>query len=696
VSADSYSVSTTIEPEASASIASNHIRLEAIRRYLGCWHGWYWALVPLLATVAYGTVLRVGFLADDFFQLNNASARGIDPFWEIRAFDGGYLRPVGTTLIYQVGWALWGYNPLPYHAVGLAAHAASSLLLGLWLFVVSRKRALGWLAAVLFAVFPLHAEAVAWVATQYDAFSVLFTVASLFCFTLWWSRNTSYSKGKWWLYVISWVLFFLAVFTKKSVFTFVPMFTFSAWLAAAPIGRKEWRRLLLASGAFLIPVVLNVGIRYAKLGTLGGYAGARNDYLDFAWDYLAACMRRLLAPLNLAIFGNSWVQIVGMLSTLGLLVGLTLYGRDHRRLLLLAGVWIALTLFPVLNLAYASDEYQHRLLPATVLNVPEGLDNLQQSRHLYVVSAGFLVGVAVLIYSALVRAGRFRLLAVGLVASLVVVSAGVCWVQLRPWHTASVQVSELEERLLKAIPPDARPNGMTWYADRIPYKYEGVSLLVSGLGIARAFSGGDYPRIVRVADATQAPIADDPHDAFAIRFRYDDATARFVPDYLAGITDETDPPAAASNGNMRIWDFRQCHEDIVSHWHADHATSRCEPGAGLVISPRGGDSQLTGGPISLAAGASKSSFIRLRVATRYGAMDSGGKPFCQWYWKGPGAEFSEERSQSMPLKMDGVSHVYWTFLPTGQVMQDLSQLRFDPVNAEVRTEIEWIAVDVVK
>ena len=66
---------------------------------------WYWALVPLLAIVAYASVLRMGFLADDFFQLYEGHKRGKDFWWSFPTPQGpvGFVRPVGVMLIYQLG-----------------------------------------------------------------------------------------------------------------------------------------------------------------------------------------------------------------------------------------------------------------------------------------------------------------------------------------------------------------------------------------------------------------------------------------------------------------------------------------------------------------------------------------------------------------------------------------------------------------
>lgn len=82
-----------------------------------------WLAIPLLALAAYLTALGVGFLSDDFVILSSVRSSGVDfnafvpdPTWP-------FYRPVSTMLIWELGWQVWGFNPLPYHLIGLLLHA---------------------------------------------------------------------------------------------------------------------------------------------------------------------------------------------------------------------------------------------------------------------------------------------------------------------------------------------------------------------------------------------------------------------------------------------------------------------------------------------------------------------------------------------------------------------------------------------
>lgn len=669
---------------------TTHIRIRAkladLPRYLG--------RNRLLPIVTNYYQREIGFLADDYFQLYEAQQSGINPLGVVAAYQGGFLRPAGLLFSYQIGWALWGLNPFPYHLVSLLAHASSSLLLGLWLNRVTGKPGLGWLAGALFAVFPLHMEAVGWVAAQFDNFSVLFTLGSLCCFTFWWTTPSTRRTLRTGLYLASWFLFGLAVFTKESVFTFVPVFALSAYISSRPTGRDQWRRLSIGSLLLLLPIAVNLAIRLAKTGSIGGYTGAKSNYADFVWDYLGIYIRALMSPISQPVFGNPLVQLVGLATTIGILIGLVLFGREQRQLLLLTSTWTVLALLPALNLARWVDDYQQSFLPVVLLNVSSAADNLQQNRYLYLASAGFLSGVAVLIYSAIETARRFRSSLIYLTAGLLVISVGVCWVQLRPWHTATVQVNELEEHLLSVIPPQPRAHGMTWYVDQIPFRFKGVPLLHSGLGLSRVLLGGDCPQIERVPDASMAPLFRDPSDAFALRFGFNEATNRFVLTYGAGITDNNERPTL-SNTNSLFWDFTTCDKTTIDAWQAVQTNKTCQSNEGLVLTPIGSDPQLVLENISLPPVISPHDLIRIRILVRYDVIPESTELRNELFWRGKDEDFNEQHRQALSIKQDGQYHVYWTFLPAQEISENIYSLRFDPINSNMPSTVRWIALEVV-
>ena len=78
-----------------------------------------------------------------------------------------YYRP----LMYACWVAIWqvsGAHPAGYHILNILLHTGVTLLVLLWLLRVGANAATAWVAALLFAVHPVHTEAVAWISALPD------------------------------------------------------------------------------------------------------------------------------------------------------------------------------------------------------------------------------------------------------------------------------------------------------------------------------------------------------------------------------------------------------------------------------------------------------------------------------------------------------------------------------------------------
>jgi tetratricopeptide (TPR) repeat protein len=138
------------------------------------------AVIVLLTVVAYLPALRCGFVWDDDDHLTANPAmtapHGLRMIWSSLAVSRYY--PL-TLTSFWVQRRLWDLNPLPYHAVNIALHAANAVLV----FVLLRRlRAPGaWAAAALWALHPVCVESAAWVTELKNTQSGLFFFLALLC-----------------------------------------------------------------------------------------------------------------------------------------------------------------------------------------------------------------------------------------------------------------------------------------------------------------------------------------------------------------------------------------------------------------------------------------------------------------------------------------------------------------------------------
>jgi len=123
--------------------------------------------VLFVAVAAYLNSLGNGFAYDDNAVVlrNEVVTEGhwgdalLGPYWPESREGAGLYRPVTVTSL-AAEWRLWDGGPLGFHAVNVALHALVSLLvLALLIHLVPLTAALA--GALLFAVHPVHVEAVA-------------------------------------------------------------------------------------------------------------------------------------------------------------------------------------------------------------------------------------------------------------------------------------------------------------------------------------------------------------------------------------------------------------------------------------------------------------------------------------------------------------------------------------------------------
>ncbi len=146
-------------------------------------------LVLFLAGAAYANSLGNGFAYDDNSILpqnplvTSGDWRGaLSSPYQPDALEGaGLYRPV-TSLSFTLEWMAFGDDPLGYHLLNLLFHALVSLLVFLLLLEMGAVIP-ALVGGVLFAVHPLHSEAVANVVGRAELYSAFFFLGA--CLLFW-------------------------------------------------------------------------------------------------------------------------------------------------------------------------------------------------------------------------------------------------------------------------------------------------------------------------------------------------------------------------------------------------------------------------------------------------------------------------------------------------------------------------------
>src|SRR5947207_2272690 len=151
------------------------------------------AWIPVaLAMVASLVTLFNEFACDDATQITdnplikslaNLPAAFTSSVWqfapaEITGVSQSYYRPLFNTWL-MISNALFGTKPWGWHLLALLLHAAATAMVFVVIRELFERRRLALIAACLFAVLPVHAEAVAWVSGSVFVLTTVLLLAAL-------------------------------------------------------------------------------------------------------------------------------------------------------------------------------------------------------------------------------------------------------------------------------------------------------------------------------------------------------------------------------------------------------------------------------------------------------------------------------------------------------------------------------------
>ncbi len=333
-------------------------------------------------------------------------------------------------LLHSAFWVqhrLWGDHPLGYHIVTLLLHAGSAVLFALILrrlFDSDRAESsagVAWLAALLFALHPVHVESVAWITEQKNTLSLVFYLAAALVYL----RFDETRRPR--TYVAALALFVFSLWCKTVTATLPAALLVTFWWKR---GRLDWRRDVLP----LLP--------WFAIGAAAGlfsswveqtYLGARGvDFdLPFAGRVLVAGRAiwfyagKLVWPFGLNFIYPRWTVDAAVwwqwLFQLGVLaVGAVLWFlRRRTRGPLAVFLFFAGSLFPVLGFV--------NLFGARYSWVWDHWQYLPDLGPLALAAAGLTAGWRL-------AAPRFRGLGPGLVAALAVLLGALTWSHCGMFH----------------------------------------------------------------------------------------------------------------------------------------------------------------------------------------------------------------------------------------------------------------------
>ena len=347
-------------------------------------------VVLILVFVAYLDTLWFQFVLDDkYLIVENTWLRSwhylpryfTSDIWAYRhpLVAGNFYRPL-FLILFRVQYLLFGLHTGLWHLSTVLAHVGVTAL---YYFMASRllkDRVAGLFAAVIFGLYPVHVEAVAWVTGITESLVALLMIASFLCYLR--KRSGELHARR---YLVGSLLFYVLALLSKEMAIVLPAIIFGSeliWnLPGKGPGKPRLVRTVGRAFAVSLPYLVITGAYLPlRMRALRGFQNPRiaHSFASVAltwpsvlWFYI----RHLLWPVGLSsAYGMDYVTHPGAtnfwipgLLVLVAVVGLW-YGAAHSKEFAVAALWLILPLLPALNLwvlmegHFVADRYLH--LPA--------------------------------------------------------------------------------------------------------------------------------------------------------------------------------------------------------------------------------------------------------------------------------------------------------------------------------------------
>ena len=168
------------------------------------------AILVLATVIAYVPALRAGFIWDDDDYVTENTllhdAQGLGRIWIPRETPQ-YYPLVFTT--FWIEYQLWELRPFGYHAVNVALHAMTAVLL--WRLGRRLELPGAWMIAAVFALHPVHVESVAWVTERKNVLAGAFFMLALLA-----HDRFDGARPRWGWYAAALGLFVAAMLSKTT------------------------------------------------------------------------------------------------------------------------------------------------------------------------------------------------------------------------------------------------------------------------------------------------------------------------------------------------------------------------------------------------------------------------------------------------------------------------------------------------
>jgi len=294
-------------------------------------------IIPLLLSiflslVIFCPILKNFFFSDDFSWLFRADHSLYNWYDFVFLRFAGFLRTT-VNFYFYITYHLFGSHPVYYYLVNILLHGVNGYLVYLLGKNITKRWAIGWLAAIIFICLYSHREAVMWISAAtslIDTFFVLLA-ANLFWYYL---ENRNF-----FVYLATLSALIAALLTKESSSILVIILSLEFLLFYK---YKNWYK---KDATILLPLwAATIGYLVMQ------YLYLFNNLAVYGYEYKIKMSQLKILFFNTghAIFGFENLSLITILF-LALFLVITLIflkNREYRRILLFFGGWILIASLP--------------------------------------------------------------------------------------------------------------------------------------------------------------------------------------------------------------------------------------------------------------------------------------------------------------------------------------------------------------
>lgn len=247
-----------------------------------------------VSLLSYINVYHNEFISDDISGIVN------NP--EIANLKSSLISLSSVNIINSIIYLLFGPNPVPFHLINNLLHVANVLLVYTLLNVIEDKekflsaKKLALPVSVIFAVIPLHTEAVTWISGKPYTLYTLFVLVSLIAFIL----HTKKPNNS--LLFLSLVSFVISLYTsEKAIITPLMTLLYLATFKSIKKYLPSLALLVLSSIPYCLSLTTKIPQRIDAVSSYSGLVAIHNPLFQIP-TAISTYIELFLLPINLTLY----------------------------------------------------------------------------------------------------------------------------------------------------------------------------------------------------------------------------------------------------------------------------------------------------------------------------------------------------------------------------------------------------------